>query len=141
GEVAIETVAEPALRHHHLRTGKLRPAGDPVSGRVPLLVNADVVLSRCRPAEPQRELYRNATADEILFIHRGRGTLHTMFGPLPFRPFDYVVIPRCTTYRLEFDSEVQPDLLLIEAAGHVVIPARYLNSDGQLRLGAPYSER
>jgi homogentisate 1,2-dioxygenase len=100
-----------------------------------------VILSRCRPAEPQAELFRNATADEVLFIHRGSGALHSMFGPLPIRPFDYVVIPRCTTYRLEFDAGTEPDLLVIEAAGDLTIPARYLNADGQLRLGAPYSER
>jgi homogentisate 1,2-dioxygenase len=139
GEVTLEMVAEPVLRHHHLRTGKLKPTGDPVSGRVPLLANDDVIMSRCRPAEPQRELYRNATADEVLFIHRGRGTLHTMFGPLPFRPFDYVVVPRCTTYRLEFEADAE--MLVLEAAGNLVIPAKYLNADGQLRLGAPYSER
>jgi homogentisate 1,2-dioxygenase len=141
GTVPLETLAESALRHHHLKSGGIPVSGDILSGRVPLLVNDDVTLTRCRPAQAQTELYRNATADEVFFIHRGRGTLHTMFGPLPFRPFDYVVVPRCTTYRLEFDPEVQPDLLVIEAAGNVGIPARYLNPDGQLRLGAPYAER
>jgi homogentisate 1,2-dioxygenase len=67
--------------------------------------------------------------------------LHTMFGPLPFRDFDYVVIPRCTTYRLEFEPACQPDLLVIEATGNISIPGKYLNADGQLKLGAPYSER
>jgi homogentisate 1,2-dioxygenase len=141
GTIAVETVAEPALRHHHLKTGQIPAAGDQLTGRVPLLVNEDVVMSRCRPAEPQKELYRNATADEVLFVHQGKGTLHSMFGPLPFRPFDYVVVPRCTTYRLEFDPGATPDLLILEATGSVVIPARYLNPDGQLRLGAPFAER
>jgi homogentisate 1,2-dioxygenase len=141
GSVVVDTVAEPSLRHHHLKSGGIPASGDVLTGRVPLLVNDDVTLGRCRPARPQAELYRNATADEVFFVHRGGGTLHTMFGPLPFRPFDYVVVPRCTTYRFEFDPEGQPDLLLIEATGNVVVPARYLNSDGQLRLGAPYSER
>jgi homogentisate 1,2-dioxygenase len=141
GSVTLETVSEPTLRHHHLKTGGLKPLGDPVGGRVPLLANDDVILSRCCPAQPMAELYRNATADEVLFIHQGQGTLQTMFGPLPFRPFDYVVIPRCTTYRLDFDAGAQPELLVIEAAGNVVIPARYLNPDGQLRLGAPFGER
>jgi homogentisate 1,2-dioxygenase len=141
GTVDVETVPEPALRHHHFKTGALRPAGDVVTGRVPLLVNDDVTLARCRPAQRQAELYRNATADEVLFVHQGRGTLHTLFGPLAFRPYDYVVIPRCTTYRMEFDTATQPDLLVIEAAGGITVPARYLNPDGQLRLGAPYYER
>jgi homogentisate 1,2-dioxygenase len=141
GMVEIDTVAEPTLRHHHLKTGALKAAGDPVTGRVPLLLNEDVALFRCRPVQRQTELYRNAVADEVLFVHHGRGTLHSMFGPLPVRPFDYVVIPRTVTYRIEFDAGSQPDLLVIEAAGNVVIPERYLNPDGQLRLGAPYGER
>jgi homogentisate 1,2-dioxygenase len=141
GTVPLETVAEPVLRHHHFKTAQLNATGDPISGRVPFLVNEDVVLARCRPAQVQAELYRNATADEVLFIHRGQGTLQTMFGLLPFRPYDYVVIPRCTTYRIEFDAGGQPDLLVIEATGNVSIPPKYLNPDGQLRLGAPYYER
>jgi homogentisate 1,2-dioxygenase len=141
GELPVETVQEAVLRHHHLKSKSIPAAGDPVTGRVPLLTNADVTLARCRPAQPQRDLYRNATADEIVFVHHGRGTLQTMFGVLPVRPFDYVVIPKTTTYQLQFDPEVQPDLLVIEAAGTVTIPPRYLNPDGQLRLGAPYAER
>jgi len=141
GTVVTETVNEPALRHHHLRTGKIKAAGDPISGRVPLLVNEDVVFSRCRPAQAQTELYRNATGDEVLFIHQGKGVLQSMFGVLPFRPYDYIVIPTCTTYRLDFDAGTQADLLVMETKGNVVVPERYLNPDGQLRLGAPFCER
>ncbi|HEV3166889.1 MAG TPA: homogentisate 1,2-dioxygenase [Isosphaeraceae bacterium] len=141
GSLTIETVVQPALRHHHLKTGGLKPGGDPITGRVPLLLNEDVILARCRPNAAQVELYRNADADEVIFVHHGRGVLQTMFGPLPFRECDYVVIPKCTTYRLEFEQGTPPDLLVFEAAGNVTIPARYLNPDGQLRLGSPYGER
>jgi homogentisate 1,2-dioxygenase len=141
GELACDIVPQKALRHHHLKSGQLKPHGDPINGRVPLLVNNDIIMARCRPAKSQAELYRNAEADEVIFVHRGQGTLHTMFGPLPFRPFDYIVIPRCTTYRLDFDAAAGLDLLVIEATGNVTIPPRYLNPDGQLRLGAPYGER
>ncbi len=109
--------------------------GDPISGRVPLMANDDVILSRCRPNQAQAELYRNADADEVLFIHRGHGMLHTMFGPLPVRPFDYVVIPRCTTYRLDFDppnsspsqggDQGGVDLLVVEGTGNIGIPPHY----------------
>src|SRR5262249_22818058 len=141
GRVDLDPVEQPALRHHHLKSGQMKPAGDPVTGRVPLLTNADVTLSRCRPARPQAELYRNGAADEVLFVHKGSGTLSTQFGVLPFKPFDYVVIPHATTCTLDFEPGVQPDLLVIESANNVVVPPRYLNPDGQLRLGAPYSER
>jgi len=141
GTVPADFGDQPALRHHHVKTGTMPPSGDPISGRVALFGNDDVTLARCRPERPQNELFRNADADEVVFVHSGRGTLHTMFGPLPFRDFDYIVIPRCTTYRLEFAAGCQPDLLLIEAAGNISIPGKYLNADGQLKLGAPYSER
>ncbi len=141
GTIDLDIVPQPALRHHHLRSKTLPLKGDPITGRLPLLANADVVMSRCRPAQAQAELFRNASADEIVFVHRGRGTLHTMYGPLPFKQYDYVVIPRTTTYRLEFDPGQDPELLIIESTPTLVIPKRYLNPDGQIRLGAPYSER
>src|SRR5438132_4023081 len=117
GTIAVEIAEEAVLRHYHLQTLGLKPAGDVIQGRVPLLVNDDVVISRSVPAKPQLELYRHATADEVFFIHRGSGVLHTMFGSLPFKPYDYVVIPRCTTYRMEFTAGTQPSLLVVEATG------------------------
>src|SRR5436305_10640763 len=88
GSVQVEVAEQPALRHHHLKSAAMKPQGDPVTGRVPLLLNSDVALLRCRPTQPQAELYRNAAADEILFVHKGQGALSTMFGVLPFKPFD-----------------------------------------------------
>lgn len=141
GTLASELADVATLRHHHLKTRAIPRSGDPISGRIPLLSNSDVTLARCRPERPQDVLYRNADADEILFVHSGRGTLRTHFGPLPFREFDYLVIPRCTTYLIEFTPAPEPDLFVIEAAGNITIPSRYLNPDGQIKLGAPYSER
>jgi homogentisate 1,2-dioxygenase len=158
----IEAPAD-ALRHVHLLTDRLHVQGDAITGRVPLLFNQDCVLSRCRPASQQAELYRNARADELIFVHRGQGRLKSMFGVLPFRPMDYIVVPKCTTYTLEFDrpepTGIQPkpgesensgsqdaaeslaDLLVVEAIGSLGFPPRYLNPDGQFRLGAPFCER
>ena len=141
GSIAILAAEQPVLRHVHLKTGQLKAAGEPVGGRVPLLYNEDVTMVRCRPAQAQAELYRNAAADEVIFVHQGKGILHSMFGLLPFKPYDYIIIPHCTTYRLEFDAGAQPDLLVFESKGNISIPARYVNPDGQVRMGAPYSER
>src|SRR6185369_11150696 len=41
GNVALELANEPSLRHHHLRSGNLKPSGDPINGRIPLFVNDD----------------------------------------------------------------------------------------------------
>lgn len=140
-EVEAEAAPQKMLRHHHVKTGKLPAQGDPIHGRTPMFVNDDVVISRCRPDREQVELFRNASADEVIFIHHGQGVLHSLFGVTPFKPFDYLVIPRTTTYRLEFTGDVQPDLLVIEASGTLGFPPRYMNPDGQLKLGAPFCER
>ena len=140
GTILVERVDQPALRHHHLKTAAIPAKGDPITGRVPMFTNNDVTLWRCRPNQPQAEFYRNAVADEIVFVHKGSGKLTTHFGVLPFKQFDYVVIPRCTTYQLIFDAG-SPDLLVIESTGTIDFPRRYMNPDGQLKLGAPYCER
>ena len=141
GTIPSDFGEQPTLRHHHVKTRSMPRSGDPIDGRVLLFGNNDVTLARCRPERGQEELFRNADADEVVFVHRGRGLLHTMFGPLPFRDFDYVVIPRTTTYRFEFEAGCGPDLLVIESRGSLTIPAKYVNPDGQLKMGAPYSER
>ena len=87
------------------RRGPCLAPGDPITGRVPLLANDDVTLARCRPdaapggALPQRRRRRGRLRPLAAGARCTR-----MFGPLPFRDFDYIVIPRCTTYRLEFDA-------------------------------------
>lgn len=141
GIVPLEIVEGEMLRHHHLKSAKIPRQGDMLTGRMPLLTNADVTISRCRPASAQAELYRNASADEVIFVHHGRGVLSSMFGRVNFKPFDYIVVPRCTTYQLEFDAAFGPDLLIVESTGDLRVPTRYLNPDGQLKLGAPYYER
>src|SRR5258708_10904382 len=42
---------------------------------------------------------------------------------------------------MEFDAVVQADMLVIESSNNIVLPPRYLNPDGQIKMGAPYSER
>ena len=55
--------------------------------------------------------YRNADGDELVFVHRGEGTLETDFGPLRFEPGDYIVIPRAVTHRFlpETPRQLLPD--------------------------------
>src|SRR6516162_10607461 len=52
GTVPADYGTEPALRHHHVKTRTIPPAGDPISGRVLLFGNDDVSLARCRPEKP-----------------------------------------------------------------------------------------
>ena len=67
--------------------------------------NDDVTLWRAAGrARPQAELYRNATADEVVFVHQGRGpAAHACSARCRSGRSTTSSIPRCTTYRFEFD--------------------------------------
>lgn len=129
-----------ALKPRHFRSSHVRPAGDPVRGRHPLLYNADVAISIALPAETTETFYRNGQADEIVYVSDGGGRLESVFGLLPYRRGDYIVIPRGTTHRWRMDGGPHR-LLLIESRGVVRTPARYRNRHGQLLEHAPYCER
>jgi len=128
------------LRPHHLRTGALDndTADDPVLGRVVVLGNDAVTISSVR-AHESSPLYRNATGDELVYVHAGEARLESVFGALDVAPGDYVVIPAGTTHRWVLDGELT--LLVLSARGHVGVPERHLNGAGQLLEGAPFSER
>ena len=96
----------PDAHVHRLADINPVPAGgDPVAGRRLLMFNDDIEVSICKPTEPLGGFYRNGEGDEVHYIHRGRGVLRTVFGRVPFRERDYVVIPRGTTVTWELDGE------------------------------------
>ena len=138
---AVEkAVAEP-VRHRHFRTHALDATFSPVAGRIPLLVNQDVLIAISHPSEDLSEFYRNAQADEIIYVSRGAGRLETPFGKLDFAPGDYLVIPRGIVHRYRFIGDNPRTLLVIESKGFVRTPKRYRNEFGQLLEHSPYSER
>jgi len=128
-----------AHAHRHVRTHGIPEAGDAISGRRLLMWNDDVEISLCRPAEAMSSFFRNGEGDECIFVHEGKGTLETIFGDLPYKDGDYVVIPRGTTYR--FVPEGPQRYVIFETPGLIEIPRRYRNEYGQLLEGAPYSNR
>jgi homogentisate 1,2-dioxygenase len=130
----------PAHVHRHLRTARVEPGGDPISGRRTMMWNSDLEVSLCAPERESEAFYRNGEGDEVVFVHQGSGTVESVFGELPFRTHDYVVIPRGTTYRFRFD---EPDQrwLVFHTPGEIETPNRYRNRYGQLLESAPYSQR
>ncbi len=135
-----KTTAE-THRHRHLETFKFEARGNWVSGRRILAHNNDVVMSVCTPAEQAGFFYRNAHAYELIFVHKGRGVLHSLFGDLDFGPGDYMVIPGGSLCQLQYDAAETPRFLIIEAKGEITPPGRYLNKHGQLLEHAPFCER
>src|SRR3954447_15376484 len=125
--------------HRHFLTKDVKPAGDEITGRRLLMWNHDVEISLCRPSERMDYFFRNGEGDEVIFVHEGSGTVETIFGDVPYKPGDYIVIPRGTTYR--FASEGPQRHLAFESPGLIEIPRRYRNDYGQLLEHAPYYTR
>jgi homogentisate 1,2-dioxygenase len=66
--------------------------------------------------------FRNADADELLFVHDGAGRLETDFGPLAYEAGDYVLVPRGTVYRLAPTSASR--VLVVASKGAFGLPDR-----------------
>jgi homogentisate 1,2-dioxygenase len=126
------------LQPWHFRARRLPDGGDLVNGRQPLMANHTVSI--CWTAGSHSSpLYRNAAGDELVYIQSGRAIMESVFGVLAVGVGDYVVIPASTTHRWVVEDPVEA--LVLETTGHVAIPTRYLTATGQLREGAPFSER
>ena len=92
---------EKMLKHRSFEGFKIKPEKDFLQSRRPVLVNNDCHLVLAAPQESMTDyFYKNTDADEILFVHEGKGVLRTMYGELPFDYGDYVVIPRGTIYQI-----------------------------------------
>ncbi len=126
--------------HRHLQTAAVEPGGDPLGGRRCLMWNSDLEVSLCRPTAEAEGFYRDGEGDEVFFVCEGSGTLESVFGSLPFREHDYVVVPRGTTYRFALDEGPQT-WLVMHTPGEIETPNRYRNRYGQLLESAPYSQR
>ncbi|MCX6352480.1 MAG: homogentisate 1,2-dioxygenase [Bacteroidetes bacterium] len=128
------------MQHRSLATFKTPPHEDYIQSRVPLLVNKDVYMGVAAPLKNMDYFFKNADADELLFIHEGEGTLHTAFGDLPFAYGDYLIIPRGTIYKLSF-KDANNRIMYLESFTPITPPRRYLSKFGQLMEHSPYCER
>lgn len=117
------------------------PADDFLTSRTPLLVNGDVHIGVAAPRQSMTDyFYKNADADEMLFIHKGSGTLKTLMGDISFEYGDYLIIPRGMIYQLTFDSS-ENRILYAESFHPIYTPKRYRNWFGQLLEHSPFCER
>jgi homogentisate 1,2-dioxygenase len=139
-EMAYEADPDATLKHRHFRTSRMKRGGSPTLDRTPLLFNADVAMLYVEPDHDDDFHYRNAQADELVYVSEGAGVLESVFGNLPYRQGDYLVIHRGILHRYRMDA-VPHKLLVMESRGHIRWPKRYRNEFGQLIEGAPYSER
>ncbi|TXI87478.1 MAG: homogentisate 1,2-dioxygenase [Crocinitomicaceae bacterium] len=148
----IKSIAEPIdltpkaainknIKSHMLRGFDVAPKDDFLESRVTVLFNNDLNIVCAAPRKSLTSyFYKNADADEVIFIHKGSGKLRTLVGNIPFSYGDYLVIPRGIIYQIEFDSE-DNRLFIVESFSPVVTPKRYRNDFGQLLEHSPFCER
>jgi homogentisate 1,2-dioxygenase len=153
-----EYVEEDVMRMRHSKTAQMKANGDSITGRVVLFGNSDVEMAVCVPKDQMSYHYKNGQGDECLFVHFGSGTVYTMFGTLKFHKKDYIVIPKGTIYRIEWNALADADrpsnytkaempwgkFVCFETANgsHIGPPPRYVSkANGQFLEHAPYCER
>ena len=124
-----------------LKGFELKPENDFLDSRKALLVNKDCTIGLAAPKNSLTEyFYKNADADEMIFIHKGSGKLRTMMGNIPFEYGDYLIIPRGMIYQIQFDTE-ENRLFYVESFAPFYTPKRYKNESGQLLEHSPFCER
>jgi len=140
-DVTPEIAVEKNMKSYRLHGFKVNPVGDYLESRTPLLVNNDVQISLAAPQNKKQDyFYKNADADELLFIHKGSGKLRTFLGNIEFSYGDYLVVPRGMIYTIEFDTE-DNRLLILDSFSPILTPKRYRNKFGQLLEHSPFCER
>ena len=140
-DVAPKIAVSKNIKARLLKGFDVPPQDDYLDSRTPLLVNSDIHIGLAAPRKSLTNyFFKNADADEMLFVHRGSGTLRTQLGNIPFEYGDYLIIPRGMIYKISFDTE-DNRLLFAESFHPIYTPKRYRNWFGQLLEHSPFCER
>jgi homogentisate 1,2-dioxygenase len=124
-----------------LKGWDVKPTSDFLESRTYMLFNNDLNIALAAPQKSLKEyFYKNADADELLFVHQGSGVLRTLLGNIPFGYGDYLVIPRGMIYQIDFTT-AENRLFIVESNSPIVTPKRYRNNYGQLLEHSPFCER
>jgi homogentisate 1,2-dioxygenase len=139
--ISPHVAEEKMLSHRSFEGFNIKPENDFLDSRVPVLVNNDVHIVLAAPRHSMEDyFFKNADADEMIFVHEGSGVLKTMYGELSFGYGDYLVIPRGTIYQVSFESE-DNRLFIVESFSPIRFPKKYLSKNGQLLEHSPFCER
>ena len=140
-DVSPKAAVRYNIKSRLLKGFQVRSEDDFLESRKIVLFNSDVNVALAAPKKSITEyFYKNADADELLFIHRGSGILKTFLGEIAFEYGDYLLIPRGMIYQITFDSE-DNRLLVTESYSPIYTPKRYRNWFGQHLEHSPFCER
>ncbi|MCH7965688.1 MAG: homogentisate 1,2-dioxygenase [Bacteroidetes bacterium] len=129
------------LQYYHFFTENKKTGGDILKARNEFLKNDNCVISTANVSEDSDFFFRNSYAHELIFVHHGKGEFLSEYGCLNFEQWDYIVVPKGTTYQIKFDSYDDNKLMIIESSTPFDIPRHFRNEYGQLTEDAPYYER
>ena len=139
--VEPKIAVERNMKSLRLHGFKVEPVDDYLESRVPVLVNSDCHIVLAAPKKSTKDyFYKNADADEVIFVHEGSGVLKTFLGNIEFSSGDYLMIPRGIIYQLHVHSESNR-LFIVESFRPVYTPKRYRNWFGQHLEHSPFCER
>lgn len=140
-DVTPKLAEEKMLKHRSFEGFKIKPEDDYLKSRKAILVNNDCHILLAAPRKGMEGyFYKNADADEMIFVHEGSGVLQTCYGKLPFGYGDYIVVPRGTIYSIKFNDE-NNRLFIVESFSPLRYPKRYMSHYGQLMEHSPFCER
>lgn len=136
-----KAAVEHNIKSRLLKGFGVKPEDDFLESRKVVLFNNDVHVSLAAPKKSMTTyFYKNTDADEMLFIHKGKGVLKTMLGNISFEYGDYIIIPRGMIYQITFETESNR-LLIAESYSPIYTPKRYRNWFGQHLEHSPFCER
>lgn len=139
--VAPEIAKPNNMQSYRLFGFDVKPEKDFLESRKIVLTNADCHITLAAPQNKTEDyFYKNTDSDEMIFIHKGSGTLRTLLGNLDFKYGDYLLVPRGIIYKIDFDTE-DNRLFIVESRRPIYTPKRYRNWFGQLLEHSPFCER
>jgi len=139
--VAPKIAKKNHIQSYRFKGFQVKPENDYLESRKAVLTNSDCTIILAAPKNVRTDyFYKNADADEMIFIHRGSGKLRTHLGNLDFKYGDYLIIPRGIIYKIDFDTQ-DNRLFIVESRRPIYTPKRYRNWFGQLLEHSPYCER
>ena len=139
--VRPEIALEDNMKALSFQGFKIEASDDYIESRKTLFVNSDLHIGLAAPRAFNNEyFYKNADADEMLFVHNGSGRLKTMYGSIDFKEGDYLIIPRGTIYQVDFNT-TDNRLLFVESSSPILTPNNYRNNFGQHLEHSPFCER
>jgi homogentisate 1,2-dioxygenase len=140
-DVSPQIAEEKMLSHRCFESFNIKPGGEFLQSRIPVLVNSDCHIVLAAPQSGTKDyFYKNTDADEMIFVHEGSGVVKTQYGQLPFSYGDYIVLPRGTIYQIEFKDD-KNRLFIVESFSPLRFPKRYMSKYGQLMEHSPFCER